>query len=95
MGENVTVSQLALPFGWTASPTYFQPFGTAIRELRESYGMDGVGRSGSGRFFCFYLRRRCDMGRERIRIDVNRTHRSLEMGTQPNPQRMGYQWAEC
>ena len=53
LGENVMVSRLVLPFGRIASPAYFQLFGTAIQALRESYGMDDVGRPGSGHLSSF------------------------------------------
>ena len=53
LDDNITISHLVLPFGWIASPSYFQLFGTAIQALRESYGLDDVGWSGSGHFSSF------------------------------------------
>ena len=49
----IIISHLVLPFGWISSPSYFQLFGAAIQALRESYGLDDVGWSGSGHFSSF------------------------------------------
>ena len=48
--ENAMVSHLVLPFGWIASPPYFQLFGTSIQAIRDSYGVDHNGWSCSGHF---------------------------------------------
>lgn len=46
----MTVSHVVLPFGWIASPSYFQLLGIDIQALREAYGMGDIGWSRSGPF---------------------------------------------
>ena len=48
--EKLAISHMALPFGRVASPPYFQISGEAIQALRESYGLEDEGWSGSGYF---------------------------------------------